>query len=213
MTQPLCDHPDVLPERLRAIMDFLLLVDRFKTIERQSFLTGATRAETDAEHTWHMCLYAMLLHGEVGMSCDLAHAIKLILVHDLVEIYAGDAPAYDERAQAAKAGLEQAAADKLFARLPADLNAELRGLWQEFEAAGTPEARFANAIDRIQALGQSLLCGGHGWTKNGARREQVEARMAPARAADPLLDRLVGAMFDLAERTGIWPRQGGGHAD
>jgi putative hydrolase of HD superfamily len=194
-----------LSGRSHAILEFLLFIDRFKTIERQSFLTGASRTETDAEHTWHMCLYALMLHGELDSACDLPHVLKLILIHDLVEIHAGDAPAYDAEAQAAKEDLERQAAKRLFGMLPSDLSAELHALWEEFEAGDTAEARFAGAVDRLQALGQSILCSGQGWKQSGARRHQVETRMAPARAADPAIDRLVDALMTLADRRAIWP--------
>ena len=140
-------HTDKLTERQRRILDFLLFVDRLKMIERWGLVGDGSRRETDAEHTWHMALYAVLLHREIALECDLAHALKLVLIHDLVEIHAGDAPAYDAVAQAGQAERERAAADRLYAMLPADIGEDLKAMWHEFEAAETPEARFATAAD------------------------------------------------------------------
>ena len=197
-------HNDSLTDRQRQILDFLLFIDRFKMIERWGLVGDGSRRETDAEHTWHMALYAVLLHKEIGLDCDLAHALKLVLIHDLVEIHAGDAPAYDAAAQAGQAERERAAADRLYAMLPADIGADLKAMWYEFEAAETPEARFAHAVDRLQALGQSVASHGEGWRQHGVRRAQTERRMAPAREVDPEITALVDALMHRAEVEQLW---------
>jgi putative hydrolase of HD superfamily len=196
---------EALPERLRQILDFLLFVDRFKTIQRQGHVDGGSRHETDAEHTWHMALYAVLLHGEIGLDCDLLQTLKMVPIHDLVEIHAGDAYAYDEAAQAGQAEREQAAATKIYSMLPNDLGSELLFLWQEFEAGETAEAKFARALDRLQAFGQSIATNGKGWHDHGVRRSQTERRMAPARSVDPVVTALIDALYRRADRDGMWP--------
>src|SRR3954468_23381577 len=127
-------------QRLKRILDFLLLTDRFKTIERKGYIADGSRRENDAEHTWHMGLFALLLHKELGFDVDLGRVLTLVLVHDLVEIHAGDTYAYDDAASTGQAEREIAAAELLFANLPDDLGASLHAWWQEFEAGETPEA-------------------------------------------------------------------------
>jgi len=197
--------PGQLTDRQQSILDFLLFVDRFKLIQRKGYVDGGTRQETDAEHAWHMALYAVVLHGEIGLECDLAHTLKLVLIHDLVEIHAGDAYAYDDKAQAGQTEREQAAAEQLYSMLPEDLGHDLKGMWQEFEAGKTPEAKFARALDRLQAFGQSIACGGKGWQDHGVRRSQTEQRMAPARTVDPVITALVDALYRQADEKGMWP--------
>ncbi len=149
-------------KRLSHILDFLLLTDRFKTIERKGYIADGSRRETDAEHTWHMGLFALLLHKELGFDVDLGHVLTLVLIHDLVEIHAGDTYAYDDAGCAGQAEREAEAARKLFAELPADLGASLHDWWREFEEGATPEARFAKAIDRLQGFSQNYNSGGQG---------------------------------------------------
>lgn len=198
-------QPTSLTDRHQQILDFLLFVDRFKTIQRKGHVDGGSRHETDAEHTWHMALYAVLLHGELSIECSLTHTLKLVLIHDLVEIHAGDAYAYDDTAQAGQAAREQDAAERLYGMLPNDLGRELMSLWQEFEAGETAEAKFARALDRLQAFGQSIATGGKGWHDNNVRRSQTEKRMAPARLVDPVITALVDALYQRADDEGMWP--------
>lgn len=110
-------------KRLSHILDFLLLTDRFKTIERKGYIADGSRRETDAEHTWHMGLFALLLHKELSFDVDIGRVLTLVLIHDLVEIHAGDTYAYDDAGCAGQAEREALAAEKLFAELPADLGA------------------------------------------------------------------------------------------
>ncbi len=196
-----------LPQRLARILDFLLFVDRFKAIERVGYLADNSRRETDSDHAWHMALYAVLLHGEIGFEADLAHTLCLVLVHDLVEIHAGDTYAYDDAGRAGQAAREAAAAERLFARLPDDLRERVHGWWQEFEAGQTPEARFARALDRLQAFGQSVLSGGRAWRENNVSRAQTQERMRPALDVDPALRALVEHLYARADSANMWPRQ------
>lgn len=131
-----------------------------------------------------MALFALLLADEIEVKVDRAHVLALILVHDLVEIYAGDSYAFDY-ADDSRHATEAAAAERLFGMLPADLGAKVKGWWLESEEALTPEARFAKSLDRLQAFSQSILSSGRDWREHGTRREQTYAHMEPARAFDP----------------------------
>lgn len=155
-------QPASTPERLRKQIEFIIEVDRLKTILRQSPLLAADRRENDAEHSWHLALMVLVLAEYADEPIDTKKVLALVLVHDLTEIYAGDTPLYDDVAQVDKADREKAAADRLFALLPADQAKEFRMLWDEFEARVSPEARFAKAMDRLQPL--LLNFGNHGGT-------------------------------------------------
>lgn len=193
--------------RLAAILDFLVLIDRFKTIERKGYVGDATRRETDAEHTWHMAMFALLLHGELGFEADLGHVLRLVLVHDLVEIFAGDTYAYDDAAVAGQEERERLAAERLFGRLPPDLGGRLHGWWREFEEARTPEARFAKSVDRLQGFAQNYLSGGRAWRENGITRDRTRLRSDFPAAVDPALKALVDMIYVRADGARLWPGQ------
>ena len=195
-----------LSPRHQQIRDFLAFCDRLKTIERQSYIGDGSRRETDAEHTWHMALFAILLNDELSQPADLGAVLSMIAVHDLVEILAGDTYAYDPQGQSEQADREARAADTLFATLPDDLRVRVRGLWEAFETGQSPEADFARGLDRLQALGQSVATGGRAWREHGVTQEQVAARMAPARKADPLLATLIDNLMTAAQRGEMWGR-------
>jgi putative hydrolase of HD superfamily len=194
----------MLTDRHRAILEFLQICDEFKTIERQGWLTGERRRENDAEHAWHMALFALLLADEIDEKVDRAHVLALILVHDLVEIYAGDSYAFDYAGESQHAK-EVEAAERLFGKLPADLGAKVKGWWLEFEEAVTPEARFAKSLDRLQAFNQSILSSGRDWREHGTRREQTYARMETARTFDPVVTSMVDHLYEVADQQGFWP--------
>lgn len=189
MTEPADD-------RLGRILAFLEQADRLKEVERRTRV-GA-RQENPAEHSWHMALYVLLLAGELEEEVDAGHAIELCIVHDLVEIRAGDTYAFDEAGKAEQHEREARAADDLFGLLPDDLGRRLRALWDEFEAAETREAKLAKAVDRMQALAQNLASEGAVWQENAIRAEQVRARNAETLAGDPALAALVESMLERA---------------
>ena len=196
------------PARAAALLDFLALADRLKTIERRGRVPlpdGTSRRETSAEHCWHLALLAILLHEETAAPVDLGRALTLIALHDLVEIEAGDTFAYDTAGQATAAAREAAAAERIFASLPADLAPTLRAAWEEFEAGTTPEARFAMACDRLQGFHQNLLSGGQAWREAGVTRARTEPRMHPAMAVDPAFATLIGLLYDRATAAGHLP--------
>jgi len=174
-------------ERIGQQFSFLVEADKLKDILRQSPVIATGRRENSAEHSWHLALTALVLREYAAEPVDLTRALKMLIVHDLVEIDAGDTFAYDTAGNASKSARERAAADRLFSLLPADLAQELRALWDEFEAHATPDARFANAVDRIQPFLQNLYAGGGAWRRHNLTREQILQRLDPIRTALPAL--------------------------
>ncbi len=163
--------------RLTRQMDFIREIDKLKCVFRRTLLMDGSRYENDAEHSWHLAVMAVLLKEYANEpNLDLEQVIKLVLVHDLVEIDAGDTYCYDVAGHLDKAAREQAAADRIFALLPGDQGAVIRRLWEEFEERETPEARFAAALDRVQPLLHNYFTGGQIWAKHGIGSEQVRER-------------------------------------
>jgi putative hydrolase of HD superfamily len=167
------------PDRFMRQLDFILEIDRLKTVLRQTVLTDASRRENSAEHSWHLALLALFLQEHAAEPVDVTRVMKMVLIHDLVEIDAGDTFCYDEEANADKEAREQKAADRIFNLLPADQAEELFALWEEFEARETSEARFANALDRFQPVLHNLQTEGVGWRKHGVTLSQVLERNRP----------------------------------
>ena len=155
-----------MDERLKQQMDFILEVDKVKNIMRQTYLADGKRKENDAEHSWHLALMAVLLKEYANEEVDLAKVIPMVLVHDLVEIDAGDTYAYDEAGAATKEEREKKAADRIYGILPKDQGKWLYGLWQEFEAYETPEAKFAHVLDNSQPLFLNDASDGISWTEH-----------------------------------------------
>ena len=189
-------------ERLERQLAFIVEIDKLKTVLRQTLLTDESRRENSAEHSWHLALMAGLLAEYAPAGADVARVVRMVLVHDLVEIDAGDAFCYDPVAVMGKVEREQACADRLFGMLPPDQGAELRALWDEFEAGSTPDGRFANALDRLQPLLQNLHTRGGTWRLNGVARDQVLKRMEPIRETLPELWPFVEAILQRAVSEG-----------
>ncbi|MDQ6886043.1 MAG: HD domain-containing protein [Gemmatimonadota bacterium] len=166
---------------------FLVQVDRLKGVLRQTLLCDGSRRENSAEHSWHLALAAVVLAEHVDGAVDLARVVHMVLVHDLVEIDAGDTFAYDVAAHVGQAERERAGADRLFGTLPLEQGAEFRALWEEFEGQETPEARYATALDRLQPLLNNHHAHGGSWRAHGVTRDQVLGRMRPIEAALPAL--------------------------
>ena len=176
------------PPRLDQQIAFLEEIDRLKSVVRRTALIDRSRLENSAEHSWHLAMMALVLSEHAPDDTDSGHAIRMLLVHDVVEIDAGDTFAFDVGAHHDKAAREAAAADRIFALLPPDLEADLRALWDEFEAGDTREAQFANALDRLSGLLQNR--GGRdggSWQKHGVTRDAVLRRMQPIREGAPAL--------------------------
>lgn len=168
---------DAEQKRFTEQMTFLLELDKMKNIYRQTYVLHEERHENDAEHAWHLAMLALVLHEYANEPVDLQKVLTTVLIHDIVEIDAGDTYAYDEAGYATKAEREQKAADRLFGLLPESQGKYFRVLWEEFEAGSTPEARFAAALDRIQPLTLNYQKHGISWQEHQTRRSQVTARM------------------------------------
>lgn len=157
-------------------MAFLLEADKVKQVERRNLLADGSRRENDAEHCWHAALMALVLAEHANeKSIDLFRVIKMLLIHDLVEIDAGDTYIYDEAGRQSQKAREAAAADRLFALLPEEQGRAMRELWEEFEAKETPEARFAGSMDRINPLLLNHAAHGKSWKEHGTKAEQIRA--------------------------------------
>ncbi|MEH2302813.1 MAG: HD domain-containing protein [Nostoc sp.] len=168
-------------------IQFIIEIDRLKQVIRQTLLTDGSRRENSAEHSWHLAVMAIVLAEYAPEGVDIFHAIKMLLIHDLVEIDAGDTFCYDVQGNESKAVREAQAALRLFRLLPADQGRELRLLWDEFEAGETPTAKFAAVLDRIQPLLQNQQNGGGTLRTHGIRRDQVMKRLAPVETGAPEL--------------------------
>ncbi len=183
-------------ERFGRQLDFILEIDKEKEIFRQTHLTGYTRRENDAEHAWHMAVMAYLLKEYANEPFDIARTMMMILIHDIVEIDAGDTYAYDEAAKATQEAREQAAADRIFGLLPEDQQKELRGLFEEFEACETPEARFARTMDNFQPLLLNDSNSGKDWERNGICKAQILKRNEPTKLGSRLIYEKICRIID-----------------
>ena len=175
-------------ERLRKQIEFVVEIDKLKQIVRQTLITDASRQENSSEHSWHIALMAVVLSEHAKeKGVDSLRVLKMLLIHDLVEIDAGDTYCYDEKGNEGKEGRERKAAERIFGLLPEDQARELRALWEEFEARKTPEARFAAALDRLQPLLNNHATCGAMWQKHGIQSRQVLKRNRPIEDGAPLL--------------------------
>jgi putative hydrolase of HD superfamily len=165
--------------RLLAQMDFLREVDKLKGILRRTSLIDGSRRENSAEHSWHIALAAMVLAEYSNAPVDLLRVVKILLVHDIVEIDAGDTFAFDATAKASQSEREHVAATRLFGLLPGDQRAEMMALWEEFEGRATAEAKFANALDRLLPVLQNFANQGGTWKAHHLHRGQVNQRLSP----------------------------------
>lgn len=169
-----------MDSRLEQQVNFLTEIDKLKRIERMTTLLDQSRRENDAEHSWHLAMMVLLLNEHANWEgLDILRVLKMVLIHDLVEIDAGDTYAYDDQGHQDKEAREQAAADRIFNLLPGDQARHLRELWDEFEAGQTPEARFAVSVDRMQPLLHNCLTQGATWKENDVDRRQVIRRCQP----------------------------------
>jgi len=160
-------------ERLERQIAFVLEVDRLKSILRRSYLLNETRHENTAEHSWHLAVMALVLAEHASAEVNSLNVLKMLLVHDIVEIDSGDTYIYDAAGNDTKAEREGAAARRIFGLLPADQEAELTQLWQEFEARETPEAKFAAALDRLMPMLHNYHTEGQSWREHGISEAQV----------------------------------------
>ncbi len=159
--------------RLAEQIAFLVEIDQLKTIIRQNLIADGSRQENTAEHSWHLAMCALILAEHANEPVDIGKVVQMLLIHDLVEIDAGDTFVYASAEQlAAQDHIEQAAAERIFGLLPIDQGARLRALWEEFEAKETAEAKFAKAVDRVQPMLLNLASGGGSWERHGITADQ-----------------------------------------
>ena len=163
--------------RLEQQIAFLNEADKLKSVTRGTLLCDASRAENSAEHSWHLTLYALVLADQAGPDVDITRVIKMLILHDLVEIDAGDNPIFGSYDTADMEAQEQLAADRIFGLLPNDLRDDLRATWEEFEANETPTARFAKSLDRFQPPMQNLAAGGGSWVEYNVTEAQFVDRV------------------------------------
>ncbi len=163
-------------ERLEKQLDFIREIDKEKMIKRQNYITDCETREDDAQHAWHMAIMTLLLKEYANEDIDVLKTVTMLLIHDLVEVYAGDTYAYDEEGKKTQAEREAKAADKLYGLLPEDQGEYLKNLWYEFEEQKTPEARFARTMDCFQPLILNDATDGRAWKEHGVKRSQVLKR-------------------------------------
>ena len=174
-----------MPDRLAHQIAFLVEADKLKSVTRRTPLVDLSRQENSAEHSWHLVLVIMVMREYGPPGVDWMRVVEMVAVHDLVEIDAGDVSAYDVDALSLKNERERAAADRIFGLLPSDQQSHFRQLWDEFEAHATTEARFANAVDRLQPLIQNAHASGGSWCTQTLERARVLSRMAPIEKSLP----------------------------
>jgi putative hydrolase of HD superfamily len=189
-------------ERLARQIAFLIECDRLKDIVRQTLNAHSGRPENDAEHSWALCLFVMTLAEHSNTPIDVLRVMKMLLIHDLVEIDAGDTFAYDTARLVDQHEREAAAATRLFGLLPDDQAAEFRALWDEFEDRQTTDARFAHAIDRCQAMLLNCLSKGVTWSRHNVRLDQIRARNAPIGEGSAVLWTHMSHLLDEAVQAG-----------
>lgn len=192
-----------MKETIERQMAFIREMDKMKGVLRRNMMLDGTRNEDDAQHSWHIALMALVLSEYAQPGVNIDHAVRMLLVHDIVEVDAGDTYAYDEKGYTDKAEREQKAAARLFGLLPNGQGEALRALWEEFEANQTPTAQYANAIDRLQPLWGNFWVGGHVWKQNHITRAAVEKRNAVAKEVLPEVWSVTERMLDEAVEKGV----------
>ena len=190
-------------DRFKKQIEFMLEVDKLKHTMRETILTDRSRRENSAEHSWHIALSVLVLSDYAkAKDLDFFRVVKMLLIHDLIEIDAGDTYCYDERGRKDQAQREQKAADRIFNILPSDQAMSFRELWDEFEDGKTPESRFANALDRFQPFLFNYFTQGQTWRKNNVNSSQVADRMKPVETGSLLLWNFITELIDDAVNKG-----------
>ena len=183
----------ITDERLKKQIDFISEIDKIKSIFRQTYVSDLSRQENDAEHSWHLALMAMVLNEYANEEVDVLHVIELVLIHDMVEIDAGDTYAYDPEANKTKRERELKAAERIFHLLPDDQAEWVRGLWDEYEAAETKEAKFALSLDILHPILMNDLGNGLAWVDHDVTEKQARDRIARVKPGSQ-------ALFDLCSQ-------------
>jgi putative hydrolase of HD superfamily len=191
-------------DRFRQQIEFILEVDKLKNVLRKTILMDRSRRENSAEHSWHIALTVLILSEYTKDSdVDMFRVMKILLIHDLIEIDAGDTYCYDDQGRQDQARREKKAADRIFNLLPADQATALRELWDEFEERKTPESRFANALDRLQPFLHNYFTEGQIWQENNIKSAQVKSRMRPLDDGAPILWNYVSSLIDDSVKKGF----------
>jgi putative hydrolase of HD superfamily len=173
-------------DRLDMQLKFTAEIDKMTSVLRRTMLLDKSRRENDAEHSWHIAVMALLFEEYASEPVDIGHAIKMCVVHDLIEIYAGDTFAYDVEGNKSKAEREEKAADRLFALLPEEQGAYIRALWEEFDGMETADSKYAACLDRLQPFFHNTLTEGYTWVESGTTdRAAVEKRMSTVKKFMP----------------------------
>jgi putative hydrolase of HD superfamily len=195
-------------ERLKKQIEFIEEIDKIKHVLRKTLLMDGSRHENDAEHSWHLGIMAVLLSEYANTEeLDVLHVVKMVLIHDIVEIDAGDTFCYDEKGALDKLEREEKAADRIFNILPADQAAEIRSLWEEFEECVTPEARFAAALDRLQPLLHNYRTHGRSWKKHGITKDRVIERNRHIKKGSRQLWAFVEMLIEDSVKKGYLPEK------
>ncbi len=191
-------------DRLQHQFEFLLQADKLKTVIRRNYISDGSKRENDAEHSWFFALAALVLAEHANATIDVSKVLAMAVLHDIVEVYAGDTFIYDEKAKESQEAKEKEAADKIFGILPEDQRSEFRSLWDEFEAGTSPEARYAKAIDRISAVILNHASGGKAWRENNVGYAQVYAINQKINDGSTALWNYIGSLIDEGRKTGLF---------
>ncbi len=191
-----------MQDRLKKQVEFMLELDKMKNLYRQTYVLHETRKENDAEHSWHLAILAFLLAEYSNENINVTHVMKMVLLHDVVEIDAGDTYCYDNEGYKSKAEREEKAAQRIFGLLPDDQRKEFYDLWREFEDSETPDARFAAMLDRVQPLLLNYTKGGISWKEHGIHKEQVLNRNIDYFSESDELAELIKYIIDDAAEKG-----------
>ncbi len=195
-------------ERLARQVEFLVEIDRLKHVLRRAYLPGTDRNENTAEHSWHLAVAVLVLAEYAAEPVDLARVVRMALIHDIVEIDAGDTFFFDAAGALDKAEREQRAAERLFGLLPPDQATDFRAAWDEFEARQSAEARFASALDRFMPLIHNYLTAGRAWRQHGVRPEQVLAMTTRIDPGAPAIAAAARALVAQAQAAGYFDTVG-----
>lgn len=193
----------MIEERLKKQLEFVIEIDKLKNIYRQTYVLHEERKENDAEHSWHIAVLAFLLAEYSNEKIDVPKTMKMLLIHDIVEIDAGDTYCYDEKGYETKAEREGAAADRIFGILPDDQRDEFYGLWREFEDCTTAEARFAALLDRIQPMLLNYTKNGISWKEHNTHCSKVKARYKDMSEVSEKLTETALSIIDKASKEGL----------
>lgn len=191
-----------MKERLKKQIDFILEIDKMKNLYRQTYVLNDDRKENDAEHSWHLAIMAFMLSEYSNHTIDVLKVMKMVLIHDIVEIDAGDTYCYDEKGNSTKAEREETAAQRIFGLLPEDQRDEYYMLWREFEDSKSNEARFAAVLDRLQPLMLNYTKKGISWKEHGIYKEQVINRNKEYFSQSDEIAELILSLIDDAAQKG-----------